>query len=70
MAPSESLDGEGRRRAGAEPDNHPFLDQLHGGLSSRALEGVPLGAGLGSSRAHDWAAAAVALARMAAIAAA
>ena len=70
MPPGERLDGEGRRRAGAEPDDHAILDQLHRGLRGRALEGVPLGAGLGSRRAHDWAAAAVALARMAAIAAA
>ena len=52
MPPGERLDGEGRSRAGAEPDNHPFLDQLHGGLGGRAFQSVPLGAGLGGRRAH------------------
>ena len=69
MPPGERLDGEGGRRAGAEPDDHAILDKLHRGLRGRALEGISLGSRLGSRRAHDRAAAAVALARMAVIAA-
>ncbi len=64
------LDCEGRRRAGAEPDDHAILNKFNRLLRSYALEGIPPVAGLGSGRGHDCAAAALALARMAAIAAA
>ena len=63
----ERLDGKRRGRAGAEPDDHPVLHELHRGLGGCALERVA--PGIGRRRAHNWAAA-VALARMAAIAAA
>src|SRR5262245_26547695 len=63
MAPGQRLDREGRRRAGAEPDDHVLRNQLHGSLGSCALKSVAYGA----CCAHDWGAA-MALVRMAAIA--
>jgi hypothetical protein len=70
MPAGKRLDGEGCGRAGSEPDDHAVLDQLHRCLRGRAPEGAAVGVGLGSRRAHDRAAAALALARMFAIAAA
>ncbi len=70
MPLSERLDGERRRRPGAEPDGHAILDKFNRLLRSYALEGIPPVAGLGSGRGHERIAAALAFVRMAAIAAA
>jgi hypothetical protein len=42
MAPSKSIDRERRRRARAEPDDHPILDKLDRRLRRRALEDAPV----------------------------
>ena len=68
MPPGQRLDREGRRRAGAEPDDHAVLDQLDRRLRRRALQRVAIGI-LGCGGAHGLAAPAVALARIAAMAA-
>jgi hypothetical protein len=70
MTLGKRIDRESLRRAGAEPDDHAILDKFNRCLRCRALEGIPPVAGLGSGRGHDCAAAALASARMAAIAAA
>jgi hypothetical protein len=69
MALSQQFDPKRRRRARAEPDNHVLRDQLHRSLGSCALKSVALDLAYRFCRVHDCAAA-VALARMAAIAAA
>src|SRR5262249_58569981 len=52
MAPSESLNREGRRRAGAEPNDHAILDQVDRRFRRRALEGVSVGIGRECRRAQ------------------
>ena len=48
----ERFDGEGRRRAGAEPDDHAILDQLNRRFRGGALLSVPL-LWVWGRRAHD-----------------
>ena len=69
MPPGQRLDRESRRRAGAEPDDHAILDQLDRRLRRRALQRVAIGIGWERGGAHGLAAPAVALARIAAMAA-
>jgi len=67
MTPCQSVKRKGRGRARAEPDDHAVLHQLGRRIGCRALKRVAVGAG-GSSDTHGSTGAAVALARMAAIA--
>jgi hypothetical protein len=69
MPPRQGLDREGRRRAGAEPDDHAVLDQRDRRLGRRAFQRVAVGIGRRGSGAHGLAAPVVALARIAAMAA-
>ena len=69
MPAGQRLDRESRRRAGAEADDHALLDQLDRRLRRRALQRVAIGVGWEARRAHGLAAPAVALARIAAMAA-
>ena len=69
MPPGQRLDGERRRRAGAEPDDHAVLDQLDRRLRRRALQRVAIRIGWDAAALMAWPAPAVALARIAAMAA-
>jgi len=70
VPPSQRLDGERRRRARAEPDDHAILHQGDRGGRGRALERVPFAAGLRACRRHACTSAAMAVARTAAMTAA
>lgn len=67
-AARQRVDGEGRRRAGTQPDDHAVLDEFHRRLSRGSLQSIPIRGG--RCRAHGRAIAAAALARISAMAAA
>ncbi len=69
VAGSERIDGEGRRRTGAEAHDHAVLDQPDRRFRRGALQGVTVASGRGDGRTHDRPAPAIALARIASMAA-